>query len=77
VFYKFRGFISKRFNWLLIPIGTHSLTAYILHGVALCAISYFTISGENILINTLLGAIAVLIVWGLIKIPFVRRVIPA
>jgi len=77
VFYKFRAIISKRLNWLLIPIGTHSLTAYILHGVALCAISYFTASGENILINTLLGAIAVLIVWGLIKIPFVRRVIPA
>ena len=72
-----RKFISKAFNWLLIPMGTHSLTAYILHGVALCIISYVTISTENFWINSALGIVAVMIVWILIKIPFVRRIIPA
>ena len=72
-----RTFISKAFNWLLIPMGTYSLTAYILHGVALCIISYLTIVSENIWINTILGVIAVILIWGLIKIPFVRRIIPA
>jgi len=77
IFYALRGFISKRLNWLLIPIGTHSLTAYILHGVALILISLCALSESDILINTALGIIAVMIVWTLLKIPFVRRVIPA
>lgn len=77
VFYKFRHFIKKAFNWLLIPVGTHSLTAYILHGVALCMISFLTVGGDNFWINTFLGIVAVMITWGLLKIPFVRRVVPA
>lgn len=77
VFYKFRHFISKAFNWILIPIGTHSLTAYILHGLALCTISFFTLSSTDLATNTLLGMIAVMIVWVLLKIPLIRRVIPA
>jgi hypothetical protein len=77
VFYKFRRFISRFLNWLLIPVGTRSLTAYILHGVALSIISFFTIAGDNVWFNTLLGIVAVMITWGLLKIPFVRRIVPA
>jgi hypothetical protein len=77
VFYRFRHIVAKRLNWLLLPVGTRSLTAYILHGVALLIISYFTIAGENVWFNTLLGAVAVMITWGLLKIPFVRRIVPA
>lgn len=77
VFYALRHVITKSLNWLLIPIGTHSLTAYILHGVALVLISSFTVNEGHILINTLLGIVAVMIVWILLKIPLVRRVIPA
>lgn len=77
IFYKLRHIIKKAFNWLLIPIGTHSLTAYILHGLALCIISFFTVGGDNFWVNTLLGIVAILITWGLLKIPFVRRVVPA
>jgi len=76
-FYALRGVIGKYLNWLFIPIGTHSLTAYILHGAALCIISFVTINGDNYLVNSLLGLIAIMITWGLLKIPFVRRVIPA
>lgn len=77
IFYRFRHFIKKALNWLLIPVGTHSLTAYILHGLALCTISFFTVGGDNFWINTFLGIIAIMITWGLLRIPFVRRVIPA
>jgi hypothetical protein len=77
VFYKLRGVIRKTLNWLLIPVGTRSLTAYILHGLALCIISFFTTAGQNVWLNTLLGIIAVMITWGLLKIPFVRRIVPA
>ena len=77
IFYKFRHFIKKYFNWLIIPLGTRSLTAYILHGIALCVISFFTFAGENFWINSILGVVVVLFTWGLLKIPSVRRVIPA
>lgn len=77
VFYKFRRAISRYLNWLLIPFGTHSLTAYILHGVGLLIISYLSANSENYFVNTLLGFAAVLITWGLIKIPLVRRIVPA
>ena len=77
VFYALRHVIAKYLNWLLLPIGTHSLTAYILHGVALVIISLLTVSSESNIFNTLLGLAAILIVWILLKIPFVRRVIPA
>lgn len=77
IFHALRTIISKAFNWLLIPVGTHSLTAYILHGVAIGIVSFFTSSSDNFLINTLLGAAVIVITWALIKIPFVRRVIPA
>jgi hypothetical protein len=69
--------IGKAFGWLLLPFGTRSLTAYILHGVALCLISYFTYSSDNILINSLLGIISILIVWAVIKIKVVQKIVPS
>jgi len=68
--------IKRWLAWLLIPLGTRSLTAYILHGLVLCTISYFISVSDNILFNTLLGATAIMMVWGLLKIPFVQKVIP-
>ncbi len=76
LFQRFEKWIGRLFGWLLLPIGTHSLTAYILHGLALIFISYITISVDNILINTLLGVIAVLIVWILLRIPYINKIIP-
>jgi hypothetical protein len=76
VFTHLARFITKGLGWLLEPIGTHSLTAYIVHGLVLCSISFFTLSGSNFIINTLLGAIAVIAVWAIIKTPGINRVIP-
>lgn len=77
VFYFFRAFIQKYLNWLLMPLGMRSLSAYILHGAALCIISYFTIGDNNFWTNSFMGAVAIMIVWALLKTPFVRRIIPA
>ncbi len=76
LFARLHNWIKRWFDWLLSLIGSHSLTAYILHGVALCVISFFTISGNNIIVNSLLGIVAVMIVWGLVKSPYVRAIIP-
>lgn len=77
LFNMFEKFIGKAFGWLLLLFGTHSLTAYILHGLALCIISYFTLASDNFWINTLLGAVCVLIVWTMVRLPIVRRVVPS
>jgi len=76
VFTRFDRFISKYLGRLLLPFGTRSLTAYILHGVALLIISLVTVSGSDIFINTLLGLIAIGIVWSLIQIPIVQKIVP-
>lgn len=69
--------IGRLFGWLLLPFGTRSLTAYILHGVAICIISFFTMASTSIFINTILGSICILIVWGLLKVPFVQKLLPS
>jgi hypothetical protein len=76
LFAKFDSFISKYLGRLLLPFGTRSLTAYILHGLALSAISFVTVSGGNIIVNTLLGGVAIGIVWILLQLPFVQKIVP-
>lgn len=68
--------IARFFGWLLIPIGTRSLTAYILHGLALVLISSLVVPTDSFIINTLLGALSVLLVWAALKIPHLNKVIP-
>jgi hypothetical protein len=71
-----RKWIAKYFGWLLLPLGTRSLSAYILHGVAIFTISFFVLPSDSIIINTLIGIACVLIVWLLLKLPIVKKVIP-
>jgi len=68
--------IHRYFGWLLLPFGTRSLSAYIIHGIAICIISFLVAASPSILINTLLGATCIILVWGLLKIPFVQKIIP-
>lgn len=76
IFMYLEKYIEKAFGWVLRPIGTHSLTAYIIHGVAIIAISAFTIASENFITNTLLSILAVTLVWATLKIPGINKVIP-
>lgn len=77
LFVRFDRFISKYLSRLLLPFGTRSLTAYILHGVVLCAISFVTITTGDIFINTLLGIIAIGMVWLLIQLPAIQKIVPS
>jgi len=76
LFIQFEKNIKKYLGWLLGEIGSRSLTAYIVHGLALCIISFFTVSGTDLFINTALGIVAIMIVWSILKIPNVNKVIP-
>ncbi len=76
LFNRFGDWIGQRLGWLLLPFGTRSLSAYIVHGLALCIISFFIISNDNVFINSLLDICAIGIVWSLLRIPLVQRVLP-
>lgn len=69
-------YLRRYLGWLLLPFGTKSLTAYILHGLPLMVCSFFFAGFSNILINSLLAAACILATWALLKIPHVNRVIP-
>jgi hypothetical protein len=69
---------TKKFA-ILHYFGTHSLTAYIAHGVILCVINTllsFVAIPNNIINNTLIGIVTVLMVYWFIRIPLVARIIP-
>lgn len=78
-FNRFIGIISRLTGGVLDFIGTHSLTAYIVHGVVICAINYLLAEldiSENFFVNTILGFIALATVYSILKIPFISRIIP-
>ncbi len=68
--------IKRWFGWLLLPIGTHSLTAYIVHGAAIILISSLFATTDNFIGNSLLGIFAILLVWTVVKIPGINRIVP-
>jgi hypothetical protein len=76
LFIRFQNSIKRWFGWLLLPIGTRSLTAYIMHGAAIIIISVIFSSSENFVVNSLLGATAIILTWAMVKIPHINRVVP-
>lgn len=76
IFVYLEKYIKRFFGWLLLPIGTHSLTAYIVHGAAIIVVSSVFAATDNFVVNTLLGIFAILMVLGIVKIPGINRVIP-
>lgn len=76
LFAKGLRWIKQFFGWLLLPFGTKSLTAYIIHGLPLMIISWLIAPTSSFVINTLLAAVAILATWAIIKIPGINRIIP-
>lgn len=79
IFSILEKYINKLFGWILIPIGTKSLTSYILHGAVIIIISYLFAVDDGpwaLVTCSLLGALAIISVWALIKIPGINKVIP-
>lgn len=68
--------IQKYFGWLLLPFGTKSLTAYILHALPLMACSLFFANLDNIWMNSFMTVVCVLTTWAILKIPHINRIIP-
>lgn len=73
-------FLKKYTFGIIEYLGTHSLTAYIVHGYVICLVnlllSHAVPSVWDIPYNTFLGLVTILLVYALMRIPFIQRVIP-
>ncbi len=69
-------FIKRWLGWLFEPFGTHSLTAYIIHGIAITVFALIVMDTTSIVINTLIGLACIMITWGLVKSPIVQKFVP-
>lgn len=76
IFNRFLPWLKRYLGWLLEPLGTRSLTAYILHIIPLILCSIFFMESDNIWLNSVLGVMCVLSTWAMVKTPFVQKLIP-
>ena len=76
VFSRLQPWIHRFFGWLLLPFGTNSLTAYIVHTIPLMALSFFFPSTKSFIANTLLTLGAIIVTLLIVKIPGINKVIP-
>lgn len=75
----FQSLAPKLPTWLrnlFLNLGERSLTAYILHIVPLIGCHLLFIASDNILVNTIIAALAVYLTWLLMKIPDINRIVP-
>lgn len=76
IFHLLKKPIKRFLGWLLITLGTASLTAYCLHAVVLVFIVKFVQLDGGFLTNTIAGLAIVIVIWGLMKLPFIRKILP-
>lgn len=76
LFHMIRRPLKKLFGWLFETFGTASLTAYCLQAVLLVPIVKLVQLDGNFLVNTVVGAAVLLLVWALMKIPLVQKILP-
>ncbi len=70
-----RRYVMRFFGWLLIPLGGRSLSAYCLQALLLPVI-VLTIPIGGWLYNTAVALGIVLLCWWLLRIPFIKRILP-
>lgn len=76
VFHYAVPFLKKYLAWLILPFSTGSFSAYTVHGVPLILLMTFSPFPDNIFVNTIAGFVALIATLLMIRIPFVKRVIP-
>lgn len=76
IFNKALPWLEKTIGWLLMPFGTRSLTAYIVHSLPLMLIAFITPPTTSFWINTFIAIFAALMTWAIVKIPGINHIIP-
>lgn len=76
IFQKITPFLKKYLAWLLLPFSTGSFSAYTVHSIPLIILMTITPWPDNIIVNSLAGIVALIATMLIIKLPFIKRVIP-
>lgn len=76
LFNKALPLLEKTVGWLLLPFGTKSLTAYIVHSFVLMGIALFVPVVIGFWPNTFMACVALLITWAIVILPGINRIIP-
>lgn len=76
VFHYTVPFFKKYLAWLILPFSTGSFSAYTVHGVPLILLMTFSPFPDNIIVNTIAGFVALVATLLIIRVPFIKRVIP-
>lgn len=69
-------YLRRWFGWLLGTFGTLSLSAYCLQAVVLVFVQVYLPLSSDKLVNALSTTLIVVAFWALLKIPFLRRLLP-
>ncbi len=76
LFQRILPWLKQWIGWLLLPFGTKSLTAYIIHGVIICILALVFVDSTDVWLNTAYGVASVLGTWALLRIPLITRLVP-
>lgn len=71
-----KPFIMRWLGWLLLPFGERSLTGYILQALILPFIVVTVPVSEHSIVNGLVGAVSVLLIWWLMQTKLISRIVP-
>ncbi|RYX79166.1 hypothetical protein EON76_00380 [bacterium] len=76
LFEHYKEVIGRYMGWLLLPFGTRSLTAYIIHGAVLFALAYVFVDHQSVWYNTLITTFAIALTWVLVRQKIIQRLVP-
>lgn len=76
IFHYARNFIMKWCGWLLMTFGTASLSVYCLQALLLVFLEAIIPVSQSRIINALSTIVVVLVLWGIVRTPIARRILP-
>ena len=76
LFNKFLPKLEKTIGWLLLPFGTRSLTAYIVHSFVIMGIASSVPNLTGFWQNTIIACAAILLTWAIVIVPGINRIVP-
>jgi hypothetical protein len=76
IFHRITPYLKKWTFGVLEYIGSHSLQAYLVHGLVICLVNLTLPDSTSWIINTLYGLAAVLATYVAIRLPVVNKILP-
>jgi len=75
LFHRFRAIITRWLGWLLLEFGTNSLFVYTMHAIVIFFVHVYLLPG-SLLFNLAVSLGCIAVIYGSLKIPFLKKIIP-